>query len=146
MVSSSFRRRCFRPLLSFSRFHALVHAAANVTRLLVVANLDTTLVLVVVVKVTLVIVAVVVTLVLVVVVVVAVVNVILLADDKVLFLFFSSFFGFRAPFLRSVAYSMTAMLAIMGCFLLPCVAECMEETSLFSSAIFVTPFPVSITI
>ena len=35
-------------------------------------------------------------------------------------------------------------LAILVCFLLPCVAECLEETSTFSCLFFVTLFPVSI--
>ena len=34
-------------------------------------------------------------------------------------------------------------LAILGCFLLPCVAECLKETSTFSSAFYSAPFPVS---
>ena len=76
-----------RPLLSFFRFKGLAHVVENVTRLLVVAILDVTLVLVVVVvvNVTLVLAAVVVTIVHVAGVVVAVVIVILLANGDVLF-------------------------------------------------------------
>ena len=37
-------------------------------------------------------------------------------------------------------------LAMLGCFLHPCVADCLEEISAFSSAFFMAPFPVSITV
>ena len=37
-------------------------------------------------------------------------------------------------------------LAILGCFLLPCVAECLEDTSTFPSAFSIAQFPVSITV
>ena len=98
------------PLLSFFRFQGLAHAVKDVVRLLFAASLDVILALV----------AVVVTLVL----VVAVVSVTLLSGDEVLFLhapaltptgalaivalFLSLLLGFRAPFLRSVAFLMIA--------------------------------------
>ena len=46
---------------------------------------------------------------------------------------------------QSVVFSMIASWQYC-CFLLPCVAECLEETSTFSSTFSNTPFPISIII
>ena len=155
LVSSSFRCLCssFSSAFFFC-FQGLARNVEDAVRLFVVVFLDVALVLVVVV--------VVVAVTLVLAATVVAVNAILLAVDEVIFphapapkptaahavaaLFFFLVLRFSSSISSICRLLDDRELAVIGCFLLPCVAECLEETATFSSTFSIAPFHVSITV